>query len=157
MADVRELGDLIHISAEAIGQPGQRTFRLRALNASAETAFLWMEKEQLAALGEAVQNALKDQSYTYAPRPHDDRSETPVFPLHADVEFRVGQMSMGLDPEDSGGQGVTMSFDFRSGHELSEQIRVVVASGRQPCPLCGAPLDPTGHICVKANGHKPVG
>ncbi len=29
----------------------------------------------------------------------------------------------------------------------------VVASGRPPCPLCGAPLDPTGHICPRRNGH----
>jgi uncharacterized repeat protein (TIGR03847 family) len=29
----------------------------------------------------------------------------------------------------------------------------LVASGRPPCPLCGRPLDPTGHVCIKTNGH----
>ena len=29
----------------------------------------------------------------------------------------------------------------------------VVRAGRPPCPLCGAPLDPTGHFCVRRNGH----
>ena len=29
----------------------------------------------------------------------------------------------------------------------------VVASGRLPCPLCGQPLDPQGHICPRRNGH----
>ncbi|MEX2081654.1 MAG: DUF3090 family protein, partial [Dehalococcoidia bacterium] len=29
----------------------------------------------------------------------------------------------------------------------------VVAAGRPPCPLCTAPLDPAGHVCVKRNGH----
>lgn len=29
----------------------------------------------------------------------------------------------------------------------------IVASGRLPCPLCGAPLDPRGHICPRRNGH----
>jgi uncharacterized repeat protein (TIGR03847 family) len=29
----------------------------------------------------------------------------------------------------------------------------VVASGRPPCPLCGQPLDPIGHICPRRNGH----
>ncbi len=29
----------------------------------------------------------------------------------------------------------------------------IVASGRPPCPLCGAPLDPQGHICPRRNGH----
>jgi uncharacterized repeat protein (TIGR03847 family) len=41
-----------------------------------------------------------------------------------------------------------------------EQIRAMatggqaaVAAGRPPCPLCGNPLDPEGHICPKLNGH----
>jgi uncharacterized repeat protein (TIGR03847 family) len=29
----------------------------------------------------------------------------------------------------------------------------VVAAGRLPCPLCGQPLDPGGHICPRRNGH----
>jgi uncharacterized repeat protein (TIGR03847 family) len=28
-----------------------------------------------------------------------------------------------------------------------------VAAGRLPCPLCGQPLDPAGHICPRRNGH----
>ncbi len=30
----------------------------------------------------------------------------------------------------------------------------VVASGRPPCPLCGLPLDPEGHLCPRQNGHR---
>lgn len=29
----------------------------------------------------------------------------------------------------------------------------VVAAGRPPCPLCGQPLDPQGHLCPRRNGH----
>jgi uncharacterized repeat protein (TIGR03847 family) len=29
----------------------------------------------------------------------------------------------------------------------------VVSAGRLPCPLCGQPLDPQGHICPRRNGH----
>ena len=29
----------------------------------------------------------------------------------------------------------------------------IVAAGRPPCPLCGEPLDPQGHICPRRNGH----
>jgi uncharacterized repeat protein (TIGR03847 family) len=29
----------------------------------------------------------------------------------------------------------------------------IVGAGRPPCPLCGAPLDPQGHICPRRNGH----
>lgn len=34
------------------------------------------------------------------------------------------------------------------------RARKLVASGRPPCPFCGGPLDPTGHICPRANGYK---
>jgi uncharacterized repeat protein (TIGR03847 family) len=29
----------------------------------------------------------------------------------------------------------------------------VIAAGRPPCPLCGQPLDPQGHLCPRRNGH----
>jgi len=29
----------------------------------------------------------------------------------------------------------------------------VLAGGRPPCPLCGQPLDPQGHLCPRRNGH----
>lgn len=33
-----------------------------------------------------------------------------------------------------------------------ERALRVVRSGRLPCPLCGNPLDPQGHICPRRNG-----
>jgi uncharacterized repeat protein (TIGR03847 family) len=30
----------------------------------------------------------------------------------------------------------------------------LIQAGRPPCPFCGGPLDPTGHICPRANGYK---
>ncbi|GAA4405073.1 DUF3090 domain-containing protein [Fodinibacter luteus] len=30
----------------------------------------------------------------------------------------------------------------------------VVSAGRPSCPFCGQPLDPTGHICPRANGYR---
>src|SRR6478752_6921712 len=29
----------------------------------------------------------------------------------------------------------------------------VLSQGRPPCPLCGQPLDPQGHLCPRRNGH----
>ena len=34
-----------------------------------------------------------------------------------------------------------------------ERARRVLASGRPPCPLCGQPLDPRGHLCPRHNGY----
>ncbi|GAA0962919.1 DUF3090 domain-containing protein [Virgisporangium aurantiacum] len=34
-----------------------------------------------------------------------------------------------------------------------ERAKRVLASGRPPCPLCGQPLDPKGHLCPRHNGY----
>jgi len=166
MADRRDLGDLAHISAEAIGQPGQRRFRLRALSAAGGSASLWMEKEQLRALGDAINSVLDGEGYTYRRLPLDDLPSEPQFPLSAGVELQAAQLSIGLNreaqrivlimadaPEPDEGTVVTVEFDFRRAYELRRQITDVVAAGRPPCPLCGGPLDPEGHVCPRSNGH----
>src|SRR5512139_4065548 len=37
---------------------------------------------------------------------------------------------------------------------FSKRAQAVVAAGRQPCPFCGGPLDPEGHLCPRANGFR---
>jgi uncharacterized repeat protein (TIGR03847 family) len=35
---------------------------------------------------------------------------------------------------------------------FAQQALEVVAAGRPPCPFCGQPLNPEGHICARRNG-----
>lgn len=37
--------------------------------------------------------------------------------------------------------------------EFIDRARRVLAAGRPPCPLCGQPLDPSGHLCPRYNGY----
>jgi uncharacterized repeat protein (TIGR03847 family) len=37
---------------------------------------------------------------------------------------------------------------------FAHRAAAVVAQGRPPCPFCGNPLDPQGHICPRANGYR---
>jgi uncharacterized repeat protein (TIGR03847 family) len=37
---------------------------------------------------------------------------------------------------------------------FSKRAQMVVSAGREPCPFCGGPLDPTGHLCPRANGFR---
>ena len=48
-------------------------------------------------------------------------------------------------------------FSLTRGQVASFVVRAatLVAAGRPPCPLCGRPLDPEGHVCIKTNGHNP--
>jgi uncharacterized repeat protein (TIGR03847 family) len=166
MPDPFQFGPVLFVAAEAIGQPGQRRFRLAALAADGQSASIWLEKEQLSALGDALETVLREEDYEYEPVPLDDLPGVPPFPLNATVDFRAGQLSMGVNRDtrhivliasDSEDEGVSVTFEFayRRGAELRREIAETVAAGRPPCPLCGAPLDPSGHVCPRSNGHHP--
>jgi uncharacterized repeat protein (TIGR03847 family) len=163
----RDFGFVSHISPEAIGQPGQRRFRLRIISADGEAVAFWLEKEQLAAIGDAIESVLTNEGYRHEPVPLDDIESPPPFPEDPDADLQVGQLSMGVNrdtrhivlmgTEAGGGDATAFSFevDYRRGFELRQAIADVVAAGRPPCPLCGGPIDPTGHICPRSNGHHP--
>lgn len=34
------------------------------------------------------------------------------------------------------------------------RAQALVAAGRPPCPFCLQPLDPSGHVCPRANGYR---
>ena len=42
--------------------------------------------------------------------------------------------------------GTARAFALRAGR--------VVEAGRPSCPFCGGPMDPAGHLCVRANGYR---
>jgi len=161
-----ELGELSSVSAEAIGLPGQRRFRLCAVATGGESASLWLEKEQLTALGDAIESVLDGEGYEYERLPLDDVLDQKPFPLSPSFDFRILQLSLGMNREDTrivlvaadtaqpeaDTVAVTFEFGFRLAFDLRRQIVEVVAAGRPPCPLCGAPLDAT-HICPRRNGH----
>lgn len=37
--------------------------------------------------------------------------------------------------------------------DFIDRARRVIAAGRPPCPLCGQPLDTSGHLCPRHNGY----
>ena len=162
-----EFGPVQHLSADAVGQPGQRRFRLRAISQAGSYAFVWMEKEQLSAIGEAIETTLEHAGVeTAASGPGEPE---PVFPLQPNYELdvRAGRLSLGLNEEtrtivvvgaegatEAEGEAISLEFDFDTARRLRAQITEVVAAGRAPCPFCGAPIDPEGHVCPRSNGHQ---
>ncbi len=37
---------------------------------------------------------------------------------------------------------------------FAKRALAVVGAGRPPCPFCGQPLDPSGHVCPRQNGYR---
>ncbi|MDP9373101.1 MAG: DUF3090 family protein [Chloroflexota bacterium] len=167
-----DFATLTRLEAEAIGRPGQRTFRIILENERGETAILWIEKEQLQALGEFIDRLLAQtgsrllRRIDVTPAP-----PAPVGPLldAPAVEFKIGQLGLGYEGEqrlfllqahdiEADPEGPpTLRCLIRPGQfrRLSDQIAGIVATGRPRCPMCGTPLsDPNGpHFCPPSNGH----
>ena len=168
MADAQhDLGPTRSLETEAIGAPGQRTFRIRIVTESG-SASLWLEKEQVQALAAAVERVL-------AQRRHDDdppRKPLPPplgdFPLNPTFDFHVARLALGYeekarrlaiyatdaeapDPEQP---TLRASFSREQGRLFAVQTGATVAAGRPMCPLCDSPLEGDPHFCPPSNGHS---
>jgi len=164
----RNFGAVDRLQADAIGPPGRRTFRL-VVSGDEGTAALWMDKEELQALGVATEQflarltgRLQWKTYGTSEEPYEGAEELKEDPQ---VEFKVGQLSLGYESETS--MFVLMIHDADSDptgpatfsclasmpkmRELSRRIASVVSAGRPRCRLCGDPMEADGHFCVRAN------
>jgi uncharacterized repeat protein (TIGR03847 family) len=162
-----DFGRVDFLDAEAIGPPGQRRFRLTVLQAE-RSASLWIEKEQLAGLGTAVEQQLV-RSARAPRRTTESEADTPPMPLNATVDFRVGQIALGYDtersefmlqvfgadPELREQPAFLCRIDHEQARRLTRRITELMSSGRPTCPLCGAPIEGT-HRCPRSNGHAEV-
>jgi uncharacterized repeat protein (TIGR03847 family) len=176
----RDLDPVTRLTADAVGVPGQRTFYLQAASGPDQVTLL-VEKEQVRRLAESLQSWLPELAADRPEDPEEARSaEAGELALSEPLEpeFRVGQLSLSYDPERDRVVVVATELQVTGGEEPEEpapeprevrlfvtrpQLRVlarhgsqVVARGRPPCPLCGNPLDPAGHVCPALNGHRPT-
>lgn len=163
-----DLPDLDRFTAGTVGPPGQRVFYLQA-TAGSEVVTLRLEKQQVGALAQYLAELLHD-----LPAPADDEVPTEL-ELVEPVQERwiVGQLGVVFDEsrdrmvvradelvaEDDESDEVSPGmarFALTRGQVQAFVVRAasLVSSGRPPCPLCGRPIDPEGHMCIKTNGHK---
>ncbi|HVF05561.1 MAG TPA: DUF3090 domain-containing protein [Frankiaceae bacterium] len=58
------------------------------------------------------------------------------------------------EDDEAGPDMLRVRISAETARAFVQRARRVVAAGRPPCPLCGLPLDPEGHICPRQNGHR---
>ncbi|MCC6704591.1 MAG: DUF3090 family protein [Thermomicrobiales bacterium] len=158
-------GSASRVMVEAIGEPGSRRFRLVAL-IDGETAVLWMEKQQLQALGLALGQVL--ESISESPGLIAAASSIGGFDFNTRRQFRVGRIELGFDePND---RLVLVAHDLEApdtnqivcrlsrdqAREISVDADTIVNAGRPICPLCLDPMGPGPHVCPGMNGHFPI-
>jgi uncharacterized repeat protein (TIGR03847 family) len=67
-----------------------------------------------------------------------------------DVEDETAAALAGDEEE---GYLARLYFTADQARAMATRGSAAVERGRPPCPLCGGPLDPSGHICPRLNGH----
>jgi uncharacterized repeat protein (TIGR03847 family) len=73
-----------------------------------------------------------------------------------DAEDEADEEPATLEFDDSDPEGpdlVRVRLTPLAARAFVERALRTVAAGRPPCPFCGLPLDPTGHICPRKNGY----
>ncbi|RJL36037.1 DUF3090 family protein [Bailinhaonella thermotolerans] len=170
--------------AGAVGQPGARTFFLQAraqgrlTTVGLEKFQVAVLADRLDELLDEVLRRSGGRAAVPAVAPADLADDAPLEqPIMED--FRVGTMALAWDPENEQviieAKEVTEDEEEPEGLSLAEdeeamvlRVRIspaaaraftqralqLVAAGRPPCPLCGLPLDSTGHVCPRQNGRR---
>ena len=151
-------------TAGAVGEPGARVFFLQAVEGT-QVVSLRLEKQQVGALGQYLQGVLGDLPVVpVTERPADMDLVEPVV-----AEWVVGTLGVAYDTEadrivlqadelvdEDEEDGGLARFHLTRAQVVAfcEHAETLVAAGRPPCPICGQPMDPDGHVCPRSNGHK---
>jgi len=160
-----------------VGMPGEREFFLQVRSAKELRTFK-LEKGQAAALAERMREIIREVKRRYGLGYGLLRSDDSPLEMPVESEFAIGSMSLTWDeedstlqfsatavPEDLGMEGVSeetgedlstleAKITLDQAAEFARRTIKVVEAGRRPCTFCGSPLDPSGHLCPRANGYR---
>lgn len=79
----------------------------------------------------------------------DDEEEAPT-----DAPLDAAQAPEALLESMASRTSVRVVLSPPQARSFVRRARALVSAGRPPCPFCGGPLDPTGHVCPRSNGYK---
>ena len=153
-----------------VGAPGERAFYIQAKKEK-QIFSVAIEKDQVRAIVARLEMIFagikRANPFEIADTsPVDDQPlESPV-----DAEFQIGAMSLAWDEqtslicielyeleedkEESDGEVTEIYITIGMAAAFSTRSKAVVNAGRLPCPFCGIPIDPRGHLCPRANGYR---
>jgi hypothetical protein len=153
-----------------VGEPGERAFYLQARTAT-RLISVAVEKAQVQALSARLEIMIAEVRkanplITFEKLAVDDKPlESPI-----DAEFQIGAISLAWDEEsqlmcvelfeleddeeETEGEVLEVNITIAMAAAFAARSKAVVNAGRLPCPFCGIPIDPRGHLCPRANGYR---
>jgi uncharacterized repeat protein (TIGR03847 family) len=162
VSEAYDLSSPDRITVGTVGPVGDRLFLLQCRQGPVLLT-LKIEKQQVAGVAEYLAQIVRDR-----PRPGHLPDELPL-EEPAEPAWVVGTVGVSYDEaddrvimvieelvaEDETGAIARLSISREQAAAFAIQATRLVESGRPPCPLCGSPLDPSGHECPRTNGHRP--
>ena len=135
------VGDELPGPAPQLAEPVIEHFRVGAMSLGwdGEAGRVVIEAREIGEADEVDEVDEEDTDEDEAEADSADEEGGQLRSLAADIDDPRDIVRVELEPQDA--------LRFASG------ALEVVRAGRPPCPLCGAPLDPTGHFCARRNGH----
>ena len=156
--------------AGTVGEPGERAFYIQ-VRTSSRLFSVAVEKAQVQAISARL-DVMISEIRKANPLINIEKFPTDDSPLESpvDAEFQVGAISLAWDEEsalisielyeleedeeDSEGEVIEINISLGMAAAFSSRSKAVVNAGRLPCPFCGIPIDPRGHLCPRANGYR---
>ncbi len=146
-------------SVGASGPVGERLFLLHFSEGDV-AATVKVEKQQVSVLATYLGRIVRQLG-----RPGELPDDLD-FDVEVDPDWVVGTIGVSYDEdadrlvvivEEAGDGGAVARVAITREQAAAFAIRAtsLVEAGRPPCPLCGFPLDPSGHDCPRTNGHHP--
>lgn len=153
------------LSVGARGVPGQRTFYV-IVGQGTRWVRVWLEKQALQNLGNAITQLLESlpaaEEAGQSPIAQSDAPPgEPMAEFHAtqlalandEKRNRLVMITQGQEQDRARNFNVQVWAERSQMRAFSQQIEEVCAAGRPICPLCGQPIDPESHACVRSNGY----
>lgn len=170
-----DLNPTTHVTVDAIGKPGDRIFYLQGKNSDQEITLL-VEKYQIQTLALAIENLmseLRDKMPNLAEASPTYKEEEMTLEPPLDPLFRVGELSLGYDPEKDLLVLIAREIPIEDPDAKEEDLSVIrfwctrsqlwalgrwgielASRGRPVWPSTGEPILPPGQFSPKNNGHK---
>ena len=167
--------------AGTVGPAGQRAFYLQA-STGPLVVTVGVEKQQVSILADRINDVLDQLAPAAAVEPGEPggaAEDTDPLQTPFDEDWHVQTLSLAWDEEAQkvviechdhdpdevdedaddevgplGRNSIRVALTPAEARAFARRSNALVAAGRPPCPFCGSPLDPTGHICPRANGYK---
>lgn len=145
-----------------VGPVGERVFMLQCRQGGHQLT-LKIEKQQVAVLASYLARIVREVGRPGA------LPENVAFNEDEDPAWVIGTIGVSFDegtqrivvvaeelvPEDEDSSVARFSLTLEQAGAFAIVATGLVEAGRPPCPLCGLPLDPSGHACPRTNGHRP--